>query len=174
MRKFSLILSSLVLALACQTLSSHATTTPATGGVTISLTTSGFQFTPHIGSLIPPTATGSNTSLPPQVFQAAVSVQNHSGRAHFLHNSRRNPVRVYRLRRGGHVVWDSLPAVLPQDILLGTLKPGNSYHSSVSVPLFVKGKPLKPGTYTLEASFFGSPVFSATTTFVVNNTIQIN
>jgi hypothetical protein len=74
----------------------------------------------------------------------------------------------------GNVVWNSLPSVLPQFQEQVTLPAGDAWHGSAFVPLFINGKALPAGTYTLEASLFGSPEFSATTSFIVNNVIAIN
>jgi hypothetical protein len=178
--KFPLVLSSLILALAWQTLSLHASeplvssSNQASGGVTLSLTTSGYAFTPLIGGLIPLATGGSKTSLPPQVVTAHVELQNHTGAdiPCTIFSGITFEFTVYDAN--DNVVWDSLPAVLPTFILRATLKAGDSFHGMVSVPLFINGKALKPGVYTLDARLYGSPIFSTTTTFVVNNVIAIN
>ncbi len=51
---------------------------------------------------------------------------------------------------------------------------GDAWRGSASVPLFVKGQVLPAGTYTLQASLYGSPSFAAVTSFVVNNPIVLN
>jgi hypothetical protein len=185
MRKFSLTLSALAMAFVCQTLSSHATspvvttgtiTTPASGGVTVMVTTSGYEFTPLIGMLISPG--GGMIPIPPQGIKASVVLQNHTsgGIACALGVTgtpgERFAFTVYDSK--GKVVWDSLPPVLPQLEELVTLGAGDAWKGSAFVPLFIKGRALPAGTYTLEASLFGSPEFSATTSFVVNNEIAVN
>jgi hypothetical protein len=190
MRKFALTISALALALACQISPCHASaatgvvvtsTTSATNGpVTLAVSTSGYAFTPLIGVLDPPPASGATTAtaLPPQGFTAAVTLQNHSntGIACALGVTgtpgQKFVFNVYNAN--GKLVWTSLPSVLPPLEMLATLGAGDSWHGTVFVPLFIKGVALPAGTYTLEASLFGSPAFSATTSFVVKNVIAIN
>jgi hypothetical protein len=57
---------------------------------------------------------------------------------------------------------------------VANLKPGHALHGTIFVPLFLNGGPLPAGSYTLDATLFGYPAFSATTSFVVNNPIVIN
>jgi hypothetical protein len=193
MRKFPLAASVLALAFACQSFSSHATTATTGGGVTaasqvsgpvtVSVSTSGYAFTPLIGVLDPPPAgTGGTVSgpnaLPPQGFTASVALINHTASGITCALSvtgtpgEKFEFSVYNAH--GKLIWDSLPTVLPPLEILETLAAGDSWHGSVFVPLIIDGKPLAPGTYTLQASLFGTPVFSATTSFVVNNVIAIN
>jgi len=183
MRKFSLTLLTLAMALTCQTFSSHASTataaaTPASGGVTLALSTSGFSFTPLIGVLLPPPGTTKPAPLPPQGFSAAVTLLNNTTAAIPCTlgvtgtPGEKFVFTVYD--SNGNVVWNSLPAVTMPLELLTTLPAATAWHGSVFVPLFIKGKALLPGTYTLQASLYGSPVFTATTSFVVKNVIAIN
>ncbi len=74
----------------------------------------------------------------------------------------------------GNVVWDSLPKVQPPLTVQLTLGAGDSWRGSASVPLFVNGQPLPAGTYTLQATLYGSPSFAAVTSFVVNYPIVLN
>ncbi len=68
----------------------------------------------------------------------------------------------------GKVVWDSVGNISIPLIYLANLKSGDTLSGSVFVPLFPNGKRLPAGTHTLEASLFGTPEFSATSSFVVN------
>jgi hypothetical protein len=74
----------------------------------------------------------------------------------------------------GKVVWDSLPTVLPPLSLQVTLGAGDAWRGCVAVPIVLKGQPLPAGTYTLQASLYGSPSFAAVTSFVVNFPIVAN
>ena len=62
--------------------------------------------------------------------------------------------------------------------LAGSREPGAAALQREAIraagPLIINGKALPPGTYTLQAALYGSPVFSATTSFVVKNVIAIN
>ena len=180
MHKSCLLIPTLALAFASQTFSSHAAspeTTPVAGGVTIALTESGYEFTPKIGTLIPLSTAGTSIApiaLPPQGFTASVELKNHTngGIPCTIGFGQTFEFTVYNSK--GTVVWNSLPLVLPQFMLLTSLPAGDTWSDSAFVPLFIKGKALPAGTYRLDVSLFGTPEFSATTTFVVHNVIAIN
>jgi hypothetical protein len=178
MKKLFLALIVLTVSFASQTLPSRATepviTPPSSGSVTFSVTTDGYSFTPVIGSLIPPAGGTTSTTLKPQGFTVGATLENHTnqGISGTIASGILFEYTVYN--SNGQEVWDSLPLGLPQFILLTTLPPGGKWHSTAFVPLFINGKPLPAGTYTLDASHFGSPEFSATTTFVVNPPFVIN
>jgi hypothetical protein len=157
-------------------------TDQATMGISLAVTTSGYEFTPLIGVLIDPPVTTTVvprvTPLPPQGFDASVVLRNHSSEDisialqvtgtpgdHFA-------FKVYNA--AGTLVWDSTAGVSPDLMFLGKLKAGKAWRQTEFIPLFVNGVALPAGTYTLSVSLLGAPGFSTMTSFVVNNVIAIN
>ena len=181
MRKLPLFFATFVLGLLCQPLASRAAATasptPIPGTVSVSVPTDGYSFTPEIGSLIGLGSTGTKP-LPPQGIEASVAIANHTTDgircALSVTGTPGQKFEFQVIDSKGNVAWTSLPAVsIPLEIL-ETLKAGETWHGSAFVPLFINGVALPAGTYTLQASLFGSPTFSATTSFVVQNVIAIN
>ena len=58
--------------------------------------------------------------------------------------------------------------------MMATLKSGHAWRGTGFVPLFINGTVLPAGSYTLVSSLYGTPEFTATTSFVVNTAIPIN
>ncbi len=159
------------------------------GGLTLSLSTSGFKFTPVIGSLIH-AGTGANdlagrrlpadsVSNSPQVFKATATLLNQTGepidfvfptqedaKDHFV-------FRVYDAT--GNLIWESKTnSPTPQVITDITLRGHQAWRMTCFVPFVINGLPLAPGPYTLTATVNGSPQFETTTSFVVTQPIGIN
>lgn len=190
MRKFLFTLSALALSFGLPIFTARAQTTSggtsqAAAGVTMTVSLSGYQFTPLIGNLVSPPVT-SNTviSVPPfepapQGFTASAAVRNHTGQdIAFTLGVTGTPGGDFRFQvynSSGTLVWDSLGNIaIPTIVRLDNLKPGHALHGTTLVPLFINGVPLPAGNYTVDVTLFGTPEFSATTSFVVNNAIVIN
>ncbi len=178
-----LILPALVLFLTGKPASSQTTGAQLSSGVNVSLTTSGFAFTPMIGVLIP-LGSGTNhtpvpISLKTQGVSTSVSLRNSTAQdisfvlGLFTATSPKFEFRVYN--SDGTLVWDSVPSILPPVVARHfVLAPGEAWRGTAFIPLFINGKALPAGTYTVEALLQGTPEFSATASFVVNNVIAIN
>jgi len=160
-------------------------TSRASMGISLSVSTSAYEITPMIGTLIDPpgpvvaAVTVGTHPLPPQGFNASVALRNHSSQDIPI-SLRVLGVPGYRFgfkvyNSTGTLVWDSSSGILsPALELLTSLKAGQSWRQTAFVPIFVNGSALPAGTYTLVISLLGSPQFSTTTSFVVHNVIAIN
>ena len=158
------------------------------GGLTFSLSTSGYKFTPFLGSLIHPGTGATDLAgrrgpaegfpIRPQGFVASVALINHTGdpiqfvfptpldaQKHFV-------FRVYDAT--GNPVWESNAGATAAAIITDVKLDGHqAWRATRFIPLFINGAPLAAGTYTLTATVNGSPLFESTTTFVVEPAVGI-
>ena len=159
------------------------------GGLTLSLSTSGYKFTPILGSLIHPGTGATDLAgrrgpvegfppIRPQGFVASVALINHTGdpiqfvfptpvdaQKHFV-------FRVYDAT--GNPVWESNAGATAPPIITDVKLDGHqAWRATRFIPLFINGAPLAAGTYTLTATVNGSPLFESTTTFVVEPAVGI-
>ena len=145
-------------------------------GLTLAFSTSGYEFTPTLGSNIKPLSSKTVLAAHLQGFNASVALVNHTSqnigfqfptpvdaRQHFV-------FRVYDAN--GTLVWDSSAGVMaPQIVTDATLKAKQAWRSTMFIPLFIDGVPLAAGTYQLKVTLNGTPQFSASTSFVVDPVI---
>jgi hypothetical protein len=152
--------------------------TPAPTGVRLTVNTADSEFTPLIGVLIGPG--GTTSPLPPQGFNATVVLANHTSHditftLGVFTVAKEGPFRFQVYNDQNKIVWDSWGGhAVPQAVMLKQLKPGDSLRGTAFVPLFPKGVALPAGHYVLDVILNGTPRYSASMSFDVNNVIAIN
>jgi hypothetical protein len=138
---------------------------PSTVGVTISLTTSGYEFPAVSGSI--PLAISKGV----QAFPASVSLYNHTRKdiafAFPSPEAAANPFLFQVSDSAGNVLWQSNDGGSVPLMTDGTLHRRSGWKYTALVPLAISGSALQPGTYTLDVTVAGAPVFGATTSFQV-------
>jgi Carboxypeptidase regulatory-like domain len=163
-------------------------TSAAVGGVTMSLSTSGFTFVNPAASTTPVSTSATAgvrrsavAALPPS-FVASVALVNHSA-AGIAFDFPTQPTAANRFvfsifDQDGNLIWRSSPAVpasaaaiVTPGIFPATLAAKSAWRQTALIPLIVGGQHLAPGTYRLNASVNGIPVFDADASFVVASTV---
>ncbi|HEV7401668.1 MAG TPA: hypothetical protein VGO11_02030 [Chthoniobacteraceae bacterium] len=154
----------------------------APSGVTLTLSTSGVVFGGPPPTAVPVSAAAgvrnSAVAVPPS-FTAAISLWNQSANdLAFMFPSAVSAERhfVFSLfDSSGALLWRSIPAtpavptatIAPGAVVQGVLLRGATWKWTQVVPLIIDGKPLAAGTYALEGSIDGTPVFGSRAAFQI-------